>query len=633
MEPYIKNMINKRIKNEQWCVKELIDKINNQEIFKPQFQRKKKWDIQPKRENTPNIKNYIKFLLETENSVHAITFGQDTTSHKIRYSNIDGNNRINAINLFVNEPLKVFPEYLEDIKNFIDTLSLDINDKNTFKNFFEEISYNDLMNFKYRLFFKDKGHEEFYKKIKTYREDFEDQELIEKLQTKLKTIKGDNFDASVKINVNLFEGHNTDELSKLFEDINKYSSTLTESEILASSLYNVTNFVIDDKKLELEYNIQVKLYYTAMAAGEVLECYNFSNNKSINAYEYMVGLQNYCNSKYGSVPNVILKSNQIDIFFFKLWEILYNSYNGNTFTTKNVNDFSKIIIESCRILKETIDSIFTDKINEKLFNKTCLQKMDTLKKNNLILIIISIIGFIKKNKDKDVIINKVEICLLYHFMLTDLIKENNEESAFYRIYDTLNYKAGGTYIENLARQIFLNPEIICNKITKEIFGELLDILLKSHNNPCERKIKNGKHANDRRKLKFFEKTLMFYYYKENIPINQLYNNFSLEHICPNSCDWEGFIDKDRTGNLIPIISTINSSRGNRHISEYSNTDEGKTFCNFIKDVIPCRDLYDKIVSHNNKKPVIIDNDLYNKMCLENEQKYKNKFIDLLFKLR
>ena len=55
-------MTDKKIKNEQWSVRELISKINNKEISKPKFQRKRKWDILPKNDNTPNEKSYIKFL-------------------------------------------------------------------------------------------------------------------------------------------------------------------------------------------------------------------------------------------------------------------------------------------------------------------------------------------------------------------------------------------------------------------------------------------------------------------------------------------------------------------------------------------------------------------------------------------
>ena len=83
-------MTNKSIKNEQWTVNKLMSKINKQEISKPKFQRKKKWNLLPRDDddNTPNEQTYIKFLYDTENSVHAITFGQETNSQKNCFSNI-----------------------------------------------------------------------------------------------------------------------------------------------------------------------------------------------------------------------------------------------------------------------------------------------------------------------------------------------------------------------------------------------------------------------------------------------------------------------------------------------------------------------------------------------------------------
>jgi hypothetical protein len=122
---------------------------------------------------------------------------------------------------------------------------------------------------------------------------------------------------------------------------------------------------------------------------------------------------------------------------------------------------------------------------------------------------------------------------------------------------------------------------------------------------------------------------MFYFYKEKIPTNMLEHKFSIEHICPNSSEWDGELDKDRTGNLIPIISTINNIRSNKHICEYYKTDIGRTFFTYIKDIIPEINEYDFIVSHE-KKPIIISNDLYDKMCKENEKKYQQNLIDCLF---
>jgi hypothetical protein len=213
-------------------------------------------------------------------------------------------------------------------------------------------------------------------------------------------------------------------------------------------------------------------------------------------------------------------------------------------------------------------------------------------------------------------------------MVSDL--KNKDKREDFKNHDSITYRAGGSFIENITKNLLSTPEIISNKLTEELFNNLLCQLYNEVNNPYERKLENGKNKNDKRRpLKFFEKTIMFYYYKEKIPTNMLDNEFSIEHICPNSCDWDGELDKDRTGNLIPIISTINCSRGNKHISEYYKTKNGNSFCEFIKDIVPIISVYDTIVSHE-KKPTIISSELYNNMCRENEQKYKQNFIGCLF---
>ena len=110
----------------------------------------------------------------------------------------------------------------------------------------------------------------------------------------------------------------------------------------------------------------------------------------------------------------------------------------------------------------------------------------------------------------------------------------------------------------------------------------------------------------------------------------LENEFSLEHIIPNSSEWKDKLDKDRTGNIIPIISTINYQRGNKHIENYRKTKEGFEFFTFIKDIIPNDSEYEDIVIHE-RKPKIKNNDKYNELCNKNETIYKKNFIDCLFK--
>ena len=279
-------MTDKRIKNDQWYVSELIIKINKQEISKPKFQRKRKWDITPKNDNNPNEKAYIKFLYDTENSVHAITFGQVTTSEKICFSNIDGNNRINAIKHFIDKPFEIFSEYLEDLIGFINTTDLSEVDKKMLIEIFSNLSYSEIMRFKYNLFFNNNGHKELYAKIKINRDEIE--ALIQEIQTKLQLKSSKDFDSNVRINVNLFEGYNTDELCKTFEDINKYNGKLSETELLACRLFNELNFNISDNIFKTELEECIKEYYDSKADGEVLNCYNYYTDISrdkINAHD------------------------------------------------------------------------------------------------------------------------------------------------------------------------------------------------------------------------------------------------------------------------------------------------------------------------------------------------------------
>lgn len=620
-------MSDKRIKNEQWSINELISKVNKQEISKPKFQRKKKWDIHPKNNNNPNEKAFIQFLYDTENSVHAITFGQETISQRLCFSNIDGNNRINAIKHFIDKPFEIFNDYLDKLIHVINNkLVLSQEDKDILIKIFSNLSYTEIMNFKYNLFFNKNGYENLYTRIQIYRDLIGD-EIIEDIQTKLKIRGVENFDSNVKINVNIFEGYTTDELCKTFEDINKYNSQLTETELLACRLFNDFNFDITDNIFKTELEECIKIYYDIKSDDEVLTCYNYDKTKDkINAHDFIVGFQNLCNKKYS---NFIDKSDVDGLsLYFKLYKVLYGSYT-NTFTSKNVNDFKEKILYSCNLFNKIILSIFTEKINNKLFNTSCQEKITTLKKNNMVMLLTCIIGFKNKNTHEYIIINNLEKCLLYHFMVSDL--KNKDKKEEFKNYDSITYKAGGSFIDNITKNLLSNPEIISNKLTKEIFNNLLDVLYIESNNPYERKLENGNNKNDKRRpLKFFEKTIMFYFYKEKIPINMLENDFSIEHIFPNSSEWDGELDKDRTGNLIPIISTINSSRGNKHITEYYKSENGSAFCKCIKDIIPKKNIYDNIISHEEKKPKIKNNDLYNIMCKENEEKYKNNFIKSLF---
>jgi hypothetical protein len=604
--------INKQIKNEQWYVKNLINRIYNGDISKPKYQRKRKWDILPKKENIPSEKKYIEFLFETQNSVHAITFGQKNNV----LSNIDGNNRINAIHHFLTEPFCIFPEYLTNINEFIEkSFKNDINLIKEIKDIFNSLSYNDLVNFKYNHYFINNRQEDLYHlHLKILRDDFEP--IIEDLQKKCKINSQDNFDTNVKININLFEGYTTEELCKIFEDINKFNCRLTETELLACRLYTIDDFYIKDKIIEVNIKGSLQKYYSEKKENEVLNCYEYQEEDSINAYDFIVGLQIFSHNSCDIIETV---NNDGLSLFFKIYKTIFKGGLDTTFNTNNVNLFIEYIKFSVGIMKDITERIFMEKLTGggKVFD-ACNKKLYSLKRNNIYLILVSIIGFYKQGTDKEIILNSIEKCLLYHFFINDIIdKEKREE---YKISDSLHYEAGGSYIDNIAGKMLENPILICNKVNEKCIKELLNIIVKESIKPkIEKKI-------NRRNRKFFEKALIYYYYKTKVPIEYLKHNYWIEHIFPFSSSFLNELDIDRLGNIIPIIDSMNNIRGNKHIDEYDSDQ----FIKFINDIIPSKHIYNSIVKHTKKKPCIIDIEKFNDFCVKNEDNYINNFILNLF---
>ena len=621
-------MTDKIVKNEQWPITELISRINKAGITKPKFQRKKKWTKLPlKKKTAPNDKDYIIFLFEHCNSVAAITFGQETINNEIILSNIDGNNRINAISNFMNRPFEIFGDFLKDINDYIETQpDFTITERDSLMKTYKELSYDDIINFKYSKYFKENGQEDFYNsKLKGMRDDFDDK--IQDIQDKLKVNKSRRFDEHVKINVNIFYEYSTNELCNIFEKINKYNTKLTEFELLSSRLYNVTEFVITDEKLHATLICNINEYYKKKSEEEVLECYTFDKDHPINAHDFMVGFQNLCHENYDFIEETNADGLSL---FYKLFKSIYGYLERNMFTTEHINDFIDKIRYSCRIFDKVCKKIFTEDINDKLFNKACGNKITTLKKNNMYVIFSCLIGYYMNHTSESIVMKEIEKCILYHFMVGEI--KDKEKRDNYKPMDTIIFESGGAYVDHVSKTMLSHPDKISIKITRKDFSEVISELTSQYNVPCERFLETGKKKFDKRRpIPFWAKTLYFYYYKEKIPVNMLDNTFSIEHIFPNSSEWDGELDKDRIGNLIPIIASVNCSRGNKHIDEYNKTQTGSDFLNITKDIIPTTDEYNITVRHEDRIPYINNNDKYDEICSRNEKFYRRNFLNILFK--
>jgi hypothetical protein len=606
----------KQIKNEQWQVNQLLAMIDKNEIDKPKFQRPKKWTTHPEKENAPNEKAFIEFLYENQNSVHPISFGSQPDGQN-KKTNIDGNNRINAISHYVHEPFALFPEYLDEVNSFIDSdiYKEDTDFKKPVKEFFKSITYTDIINFKYKeSFIKNNGlSADFYNKhLQHYRDAFE--VPIEKLQSKMLVNGKERFDTAVKINVNIFEGYSTNELCKTFGDINKYNSKLTETELLACRLHDISNFQIGDTVIKAAIQNAIKLIYHERTKNEALVCYEYNETEKMNAYDFIIGFQNYMHTKCRLIEAV---DNDGLTLFFKIYKTMYKGDLENTFTSQNVNDFIGKILNATDI----IDNVRSD-LSMTSFTGTgnvCAKMLSSLKKNNMYLIMSSVV------ESDNTIIPYIKICLVYHFLVDEIsCKEKKKEC---RLNDTIKYDAGGSYIDSKAAGFFKDPSSIANLITREHFSRVLDILLDEN---IQKKNKlDSKGKKKRRNLKFYEKLLMNFYYHRKVPTELLAHKFWIEHIVPYSSQCEEQIDIDRLGNTIPIIEEINRKRSNSHISEYTKPDSQFDFMKYIT-IIPSVAEYDKIVDHSSNTPKIINHIAYNEFCVKNETTYKQVFLDYMF---
>ena len=608
-------MLTKTIRTEQWEVRTLMNYIHTGQIEKPKFQRKKKWNILPQKEDKANERKYIDFLFTTKHTIQPITFGINDNIHK----NIDGNNRICAYEHFLRSPFDIYPEYLNDIKIYVMNTFPPTVQKNIME-IFEKMNYASFIQFRYKDYFNNNGFSNLYKEyLQAVRDEFED--IIEKIQKSLLVDKIHPFDVVVKIAVSLCENYSIDELCGMFDELNRYNSPLTATEMLACHLYNQTHFDIYDNIITTSIKSELITIYKDKSEGEALKCYQFSQDEQMNAYDFILGFQSFINKKCSIVQKVDDKGLAL---FFKVYKTMYGGYK---FNTETVNDFITKITKTADILCKIKDLVYTDKIEQKLFEVSS-KKLEALKKNHLYIIMISICGYIRNNETDDNIVRSITICILYHFFVKDISMKDKRKEL--QIYDKINYEAGGNFIDTLAEQIYNRPEDISKDITSDRMVEVLNILFQENNKPVERFLPDGKDKKNKRRTRdFYEIVLWFFYYKSHVPLNLLDKKFWIEHISPFSCDWDGKIDIDRLGNVIPIVDKLNSMRQTKHISEYVKHDTNQ-FMSFITDIIPTYETYDTLISHIERKPKVIDNDVYNTMCSKNEQRYLDVFIAGLY---
>ncbi|MBA43092.1 MAG: hypothetical protein CMF62_03670 [Magnetococcales bacterium] len=614
-----------KIENKQWRVADLIQNLDS--IKKPKFQRKKRWVISPKfnkaKKACPSYSEYIKFLYETRNSVDVISFGTIIHSNKQIYVNIDGNNRINAIINFIEQPLYILNEKFNDeIRNLRKFLSMEI---------INNLSYNTLSKFR-RLNDLHSISKYIEKLSRDEYNELEDTLIV--VQKKLLFPDESTFTESVYLNINIFSNGNSDDYNNIFTSINTHSSSLSENELLASLLYT-QNIEFDTTTNVHNFHIkkEIKKYYNERDVGEVLITSPNDFTKEINIFDFMIGLQNYL-SRDEIIP--VYNASSLGLIF-KIFKIIKNisKINQNSFDNFNFINFTNLMIKMNNILKKIFEKIFTKKLNNKLFGSE-FKVFSLITNNNLYFLCISILSLIKLKIEEKDIVKKLHIAILYHIYVIHLTRksslddedeEDDDDILILKDKDSFKYMSGGSHVDLICKKIYdSEPNYLYKMIDKNIYRKLLNkVIEKNIINKDKESNKRGK----RRNLNIIHKTFYSMFFKSKVPYDMINNEFSIEHIIPFSTKFNGELDLDRIGNLFPISLNYNKQRSNKHIGNY------KHICNDYYDLflnkLCTEDEYDKIIYYKTKtKPIMMNNEEYKKLCIKNEKYLIDEILNYLF---
>ena len=597
--------MNKEIRNEIWSVNELVEKINNNKILVPKYQRTRKWTYTKNSLNLPNLKEYIEFLYKTKNSSDFVKFKYNNTDDTFHV--FDGNNRCFAIKTFVNNPYTLFNEYYDDLEEYL--LENEINNI-VFDNI-KELKYTELLEFNYRKFFTDIDKELYKTELKQHNEEIGD--IIDIIKENLKVNGKQSFTECVKINILMHHNYDDSELCSIFHDINKYYNKFTDLELFNNLLYYQKEFKIDNNIIEKNIINELDIYYKNKNDDTDLRS-ETQEISCINAFEFIIGFQNYISRKCDLIEYVDGNTNHP--IFFKLYKLVFNikNFEQNNFTSNNVNKFIRLITKMIEYLQTIINDIF-----DKELSNISIFKLDNrgnkLTNTNIIYILIAILSYIDNNEDDISIINKITLAILTEILINEI---KLEDKTIKKIFKNKTFLSLNSNEQNF-NKVYLEPNILLNNISKDFLHDIFKCLFESN--------KEYKKKLNRRELKFYEKILLLYYFKLKIPSGYYKEKLSIEHIIPFSTCTRTDFNIERLGSMFLIPHKLNIERSNKHISIYIGNKNSNDYIKHI-DYFPSIEQYNNIIEHGNK-PKLINEELYNEYCDKNEIMLIKNFIEEL----
>ena len=621
---------NIRYKAETMDVCHIINIWKEKRMHKDKYQRKKKWLSQPDpSKKQPNDREFILFLKLRGNTCSPIFLGTTIDGGLVIYHNVDGNNRMNAIINFLETPFTVFPEFLDNITKFIDKILIDEDPdiRKKIKAIFKNMDVNTLEKFDFRRYFEEYDRTyglslyELY--LKKKRDEWDDflKEALEFFKTPWGN--GKTF-SNVDVETHVISNCNREQLGKIFKDLNKYKNNLTKEELLCADLVDVdVDLSGHDEPFQAQLKQKVIEYYKHKNENEKLECYEFNNDDDIQAYDLIIALQAINHEGCKMIKDPKLDNGKCFIDTFK---VLFDGHEESDFTKTNTDKFIKMLKACNCVFKKVYKLVMqTGGTGDKKKRRSIREKW--LSQTASVVLIAVCIKNIENGISEKENARMLYSWIIFHTYLLDL--KDGETKGALKSYDPL---CGGSQAIKYASTIYKSKkeEISPKMIDKTKMRELFENLVKeSLNEKISEKKERGRRRG-RRWRNNWEHLLMQTYFNAKVPQNLLKQEFWNEHIFVFSSQYDGKIDIERPGNVIPIPDFLNLQRKDKNISKYKEIEKKKDieFIRFI-DMIPPQTVYDEIAKHREikpserntiglKNPKIINNAKFNEICEKNE---------------
>ena len=647
---------------------------------KPKCQRPAYWLTVPnlKKPNHPSIQKFIEHCFLFKHIGHeGLCIDRKLVNNEYIYSVYDGNNRINAILYFLKNPYKVFPsKYLNIDKTIDEDTVMKQTDKDALKKIIHDFDYKTLFNkchdpldlFGLKFHIGENGE------VTGDELPFEEQHIAWQLYSKISEQKkrklnlmlrqwknsfGVDHDGNalnfydVVILATFYEGYSPEELAEVFTTNKFKSQVMSDNDLYAAKLcYIMIKLTDTTMKYEL-LDIMKKYYLERDNDYELVEKYKVNeSDRTLNAYDFIVSFTDYCALKYKLFNKFLDTKDKIHAFFVLFITLYQNKkevtesgidLNETHFTRNNVDDFIKVVKQACEILKDCVDNLCPASCKN-IFNSSANKDLKFTTKRDLQVLMLSIIMKIKKDPDTDInkIKKKIKIILYYDIFYKQIEKKEVVKEKTLKPCHPFNRIRIGHWTEWMY-DIKDNPDSLFNKVsnvndedgcnlTPNVFKLMLGTLLEKQSN-----VKEYVAKKKRRNLTVLDKYLMGMFYYIQMPTRELkQGSFSNEHIVPFSSRYDGEIDIDRLGNLVPTKDTINSKRKNKDLSIYYNDENFKNFSQYLTPILYSNEEYLRFVEYkknekNNKKyPYLLNAEIYNRICKQNEEEYINRFINIVF---